>query len=99
MGNGAYIEGDLTHGLSLSYSKSTSETTDDPKLSQQLSSNGKEEQFGFEYNIEGTNSYNSQAVRLKSAPLQITDIMHLYHLKKQEISTFFLVRMGINPSV
>lgn len=58
MDSGAYIEGDLTHGLSLSYSKSTSETTDDPKLSQQLNSNGTEEQFRFEYHIEGTNSYN-----------------------------------------
>ena len=28
----------------------------------------------------------AQAVRSKSAPLQITDIMHLYHLKKQDKS-------------
>ena len=46
-----------------------------------------------------TKYMKAQAVKSKSAPLQITDIMHLYHLKKQEISTFFLVRMGINPSV
>ena len=51
------------------------------------------------YTLLGDTVYEAQAVRLKSAPLQITDIMHLYHLKKQEISTFFLVRMGINPSV
>mgnify|MGYP002230617757 FL=1 len=51
------------------------------------------------YTLLGDTVYEAQAVRSKSAPLQITDIMHLYHLKKQEISTFFLVRMGINPSV
>ena len=51
------------------------------------------------YTLLGDTVYEGTGSEIKVGSMQITDIMHLYHLKKQEISTFFLVRMGINPSV
>lgn len=59
MGEGAYIEGNRSYGLSLSFQKSTTITTSDPQFSQQKSpSNRNEEQFRFEYYVEGTVSYH-----------------------------------------